>query len=301
MRQQRKYSQDTGGATVAARLACACLFAIAAAPVFAFGANRSSPAEAGARELAPGDYQWMPSTAPVGTMSMLINLGSQRAFVYRGDTLIGISTISSGKPGHETPDGTFTVLEKERHHHSNKYDDAPMPYMERLTWSGLALHGGHPRGYPASHGCIRLPMGFAAALFAEDTSGMQVVISGHAPRREEILTAARGNARTNSQCCSTNSPDESGSSQGTAAFGGENETGAPPQPPCCEPTAGAAPQGASQSEAGDQVDSGAYNGGVNPEPGQLQRNRPDTSQDQDEDNPVPPQAPPPQDLPPPPG
>ena len=105
--------------------------------------------------------------------------------------LIGISTISSGRPGHGTPTGTYTVLQKKKIHHSNKYDDAPMPYMQRLTWDGLALHSGSVRPWPASHGCVRLPGGFAAALFKEHTGGMQVVITGEAPSKAQILMAAR--------------------------------------------------------------------------------------------------------------
>ncbi len=151
-------------------------------------------AQSAAAQLTPGDYRWEPQIAPHGDMSMFIDLSSQHAFVYRDGKLIGISTISSGRPGHATPDGTFTVLEKEKVHHSNKYDDAPMPYMERLTWDGLALHAGHPRGWPASHGCIRLPAGFAAALFEAHTRGMQVVISGTAPSKAEVLFAAREKA-----------------------------------------------------------------------------------------------------------
>ena len=129
---------------------------------------------------------------------MVIDLTTQRAFVYRDGTLIGVSVIASGKRGYETPRGTFTVLEKERHHHSNKYDNAPMPYMQRLSWSGLALHGGHPRGHPASHGCIRLPMGFAAALFKENTQGMQVAIRGYAQKRPKTVIANRANSHRNS-------------------------------------------------------------------------------------------------------
>ena len=129
---------------------------------------------------------------------MVVDLTTQRAFVYRDGRLIGVSVIASGKRGYETPRGTFTVLEKERHHHSNKYDNAPMPYMQRLSWSGLALHGGHPLGHPASHGCIRLPMGFAAALFKENTRGMQVVIRGYAQSTPKTVIADRANARRNS-------------------------------------------------------------------------------------------------------
>jgi hypothetical protein len=85
------------------------------------------------------------------------------------------------------------VLEKQKDH-SSKYDDAPMPYMQRLTQDGLALHGGHPRGYPASHGCIRLPMGFAAALFKEDKRGMHVVITGRAPSESQTTVASQQHA-----------------------------------------------------------------------------------------------------------
>src|SRR5438477_5635861 len=126
MRQQSKYSAYAGPATVAAQLFCACLFAIVAmaAPAFASHANPSFLVQADASALAPGAYRWEPSIAPDGPMDMVINLGAQRAFVYRDGMLIGISTISSGKRGYETPTGTFTVVEKQKDHHSNKYDDA---------------------------------------------------------------------------------------------------------------------------------------------------------------------------------
>lgn len=148
-----------------------------------------------ASEVAPGSYLWNPSLEPDGAMSMRVDLASQKAYVYRDGTLIGVTSIASGKRGYETPDGRFTVLEKERMHHSNKYDNAPMPYMQRLSWYGLALHGGHPHGYPASHGCIRLPMGFAAALFKEDTHGMQVDITGHWGGRAGTMIASRQRRR----------------------------------------------------------------------------------------------------------
>lgn len=205
-------------------------------------------------------------------MNMVVDLGSQRAFVYRDGKLIGVTTIASGKPGYETPDGTFTVLEKQKVHHSNKYDDAPMPYMERLSWSGLALHGGHPRGRPVSHGCIRLPMGFAAALFKEQTRGMQVVIKGHAPGKPETLIAARTNSHGSK---------EAGDSQAA----GESDSNAPP---CCgsEPTPAvqtAAPDDASQGEAD------YYNGDSNQAPDEIRPGRDDVERYQA----VPPEAPPP--------
>src|SRR5437870_9497560 len=132
MRQRTKYSEHTGPATVAVRLACACFFATAALPTPALSshANPSFLVQADAKDLTPGGYLWNPSSAPSGAMSMVIDLTSQRAAVYRNGMLIGITTIASGKPGYETPNGVFTVLEKQRMHHSNKYDDAPMPFMQ---------------------------------------------------------------------------------------------------------------------------------------------------------------------------
>lgn len=192
-----EYSSYTGNKTraasfIAAALPIALAFAVLAPS--AARANDSAITESQASELGPGGYLWDPSAASSGPMTTVVKLDSQRAFVWRNGKLIGISVIASGKPGYETPDGTFTVLEKQVFHRSNKYDDAPMPYMQRLTWSGLALHGGHPRGHPASHGCIRLPMGFAAALFKEDTRGMKVVITGHAPTNAQTMVANRQKA-----------------------------------------------------------------------------------------------------------
>ena len=83
---------------------------------------------------------------------------------------IAASTCSTGRPGHSTPTGAFVVLQKDVHHHSSPYDDAPMPYMDRVTWSGVALHAGHLPGYPASHGCVRLPKKFSACCSASRIS-----------------------------------------------------------------------------------------------------------------------------------
>jgi hypothetical protein len=89
--------------------------------------------------------------------------------------------VSTGRPGHATPYGVFTILQKAEVHHSSKYNNAPMPFMERLTGNGIALHGGSLPGYPASHGCIRLPHEFAKLLFGETALGMTVVIVNQAP------------------------------------------------------------------------------------------------------------------------
>lgn len=127
--------------------------------------------------LKPGQYLWWPQAAPSGPTVMMINRTTQRAVLYRNGVPIGISTVSTGRPGHLTPTGVFTVLEKQVTHFSSIYDSAPMPFMQRLTWGGVALHGGQLPGYPASHGCIRLPIGFARLIYPVTSLGMTVVIT----------------------------------------------------------------------------------------------------------------------------
>lgn len=125
-------------------------------------------------------YFWHPELAPAGPLVLVVSLDEQRAYVYRNGIAIGESRISSGRPGYETPAGVYTILQKAREHRSNLYDDAPMPFMQRLTWDGLALHAGTLPGHPASHGCIRLPAGFAERLFAATARGTVVVVTnGH--------------------------------------------------------------------------------------------------------------------------
>jgi hypothetical protein len=85
--------------------------------------------------------------------------------------------VSSGQKGRETPAGVFSVIQKDADHHSNLYDDAYMPHMQRITWSGIALHGGRLPGYPASHGCVRMPYSFAERLFDKTSLGMRVIIA----------------------------------------------------------------------------------------------------------------------------
>ena len=127
--------------------------------------------------LTPGQFIWAPDAAPAGPTLLVVNLATQRAILFRNGVAIGASTISSGKAGYETPTGVFTVLEKKREHYSKTYDNAPMPNMQRLTWKGIALHAGNLPGYPASHGCIRLPMKFSSLLFEATRLGMTVVIT----------------------------------------------------------------------------------------------------------------------------
>ncbi|RYD21500.1 MAG: L,D-transpeptidase, partial [Spirochaetia bacterium] len=120
---------------------------------------------------------WAGEASPEGPVSIVISLPLQRAQVYRNGILIGVSSVSTGKPGHETPTGLFTILQKDRVHHSNLYNDASMPFMRRLTWDGIALHAGRLPGHPASHGCIRLPDAFAEKLFAVTKLGISVVVT----------------------------------------------------------------------------------------------------------------------------
>lgn len=127
--------------------------------------------------LEPGEYIWHPEIAPLGPVVTIVHLDEQRAYVYRNGIAIGVTSISSGRPGYETPAGVFTILERKREHYSNLYDNAPMPHMMRLTWSGLALHAGALPGYPASHGCIRLPPEFAEKLFTVSRRGDTVVVT----------------------------------------------------------------------------------------------------------------------------
>ena len=127
--------------------------------------------------LRPGQYVWAPQAAPDGPMLLVVNLHSQRALLFRNGVPIGASTVSTGRTGHATPTGVFTILQKQVEHYSSKYNNAPMPYMQRLTWGGVALHAGNLPGYPASHGCIRLPAGFAKLLYGATKLGMTVVLS----------------------------------------------------------------------------------------------------------------------------
>lgn len=152
------------------------------APAFAQGAKVSSAVEL-AREadaLKPGEWVWAPEVAPAGPLLVYVDLSTQRATVYRNGVRIAVSTVSSGKPGHATPTGVFTILQKDANHHSSSYNNAPMPFTERLTWDGIALHAGGLPGYPESHGCVHLPYDFAQALFGITSLGVTVVVDGNA-------------------------------------------------------------------------------------------------------------------------
>lgn len=127
--------------------------------------------------LKPGQYVWYPDRAPEGFVAIIVSLSDQRCYVYRNGVRIGVSTVSTGKAGYQTPTGVFVILQKDVDHHSSLYDDASMPYTERLTWSGVALHAGGLPGYPSSHGCVHLPLAFAKLLFAITHYGTPVIIA----------------------------------------------------------------------------------------------------------------------------
>jgi len=144
---------------------------------FGFAAARDASVALATGDLRAGEFVWMPQVAPRGPVLIVIGLQEQEAYVFRNGVRIGRSSVSTGRAGYETPTGVFSILQKRREHYSNLYDNAPMPYMQRLTWDGIALHAGNVPGYPASHGCIRLPYAFSEELFGVTTHGMTVVIS----------------------------------------------------------------------------------------------------------------------------
>jgi len=126
--------------------------------------------------LKPGEYVWEPERAPEGPLLIVASVTEQVAYVYRNGIRIARSSVSTGRPGHRTPTGVFTILEKEVHHTSSIYKGAEMPYMERVTWGGIALHAGDLPGYPDSHGCVRLPLEFSKLLFGVTMKGATVII-----------------------------------------------------------------------------------------------------------------------------
>jgi lipoprotein-anchoring transpeptidase ErfK/SrfK len=126
--------------------------------------------------LKPGEYWWAPKISPTGPVVVLVSVPQQVMHVYRNGILIGRSSVSTGSKGHSTPGGVFSILEKKQTHYSKKYDNAPMPNMQRLTWTGIAMHSGNLPGYPASHGCIRLPYDFSQLLFTATANGGTVVV-----------------------------------------------------------------------------------------------------------------------------
>jgi lipoprotein-anchoring transpeptidase ErfK/SrfK len=183
------------GAAAAQEIAAPAPVAVPEIPVAAAPAAQPDPAPAARAEpaldsdiLRPGQYRWYANGPAEGPVSILVSLAVQRAYVFRGGAMIAVSTVSSGQPGYDTPTGAFRILEKAVDHRSNLYEDAPMPFMQRLTWDGVALHAGQLLAEPASHGCIRLPRAFARRLFGLTGIGTRVVVTDQAPAsREDAL------------------------------------------------------------------------------------------------------------------
>ena len=138
--------------------------------------TKGTPVDKPTGELKPGEYWWNPNLSPKGPLMVLVSIPKQTMHVYRNGILIGRSSVSTGSKGHSTPGGVFTILEKKETHRSKKYANAPMPNMQRLTWSGIAMHSGNLPGEPASHGCVRLPYDFSKLLFSATQKGGTVVI-----------------------------------------------------------------------------------------------------------------------------
>ncbi len=141
---------------------------------------------ANARHSGSGGEHHTQTRAAGAPLLAVIALAQQRVSVYGASGKIMEAPVSTGATGHETPAGIYSILEKEEEHHSNLYDDATMPFMERLTWTGMAMHAGHLPGFPASHGCTRLPYGFAQELYQETKPGMRVVVVREDITPEEI-------------------------------------------------------------------------------------------------------------------
>jgi hypothetical protein len=126
------------------------------------------------------DVQISKQPIPAGPLHIIVSLASQRVTVFSNGIRIAEAPISTGVAGHPTPMGIFSVISKARYHNSNIYSGAPMPYMQRITWSGIALHQGPLPGFPASHGCIRLPEAFAVKLWAISKVGSRVIVTREA-------------------------------------------------------------------------------------------------------------------------
>jgi len=121
-------------------------------------------------------YAWHPERSGSGPILIVVDLDVQVAYVYRNGIEIGRTSVSTGRPGHATPTGVFTILGKDVDHHSSIYNNASMPYAERLTWSGVFLHAGGLPGYPSSHGCVHLPLDFAKDLYQVTSGGNTTVV-----------------------------------------------------------------------------------------------------------------------------
>ncbi len=151
-----------------------------------WGAKSPRPIDTPKDSLKKGEFTWAPEISPKGPVLVTVSLDEQMAYTYRNGALIGISTISTGKKGHETPTGVFHTMMKDANHHSSKYNNASMPYTQKFTQYGIALHAGGLPGYPSSHGCVHLPSEYARMLFNETPLGMTVVVTNQVQFPEAV-------------------------------------------------------------------------------------------------------------------
>lgn len=135
--------------------------------------------EAASVALRPNAYVWddRAALAAPGPVTVVVSIPDQRAYVYRGRALVAASAVSTGRQGKATPVGLYQILQKKVAHNSNLYNNASMPYMQRLTWDGIAIHAGQNPGFPNSHGCIRVPADFARKLFEATDLGTTVMVT----------------------------------------------------------------------------------------------------------------------------
>jgi hypothetical protein len=141
-------------------------------------AHKDAVALFGPLYMRPGQFKWATAIPKDGETKVVIDTLTQLFYVYRGDQLVGVATISSGSKGRETPLGFWSVMTKKVKGYSRKYDNAPMPYMQMYDSAGIAFHAGPNPGYPASHGCVRLPLKFAEKLYGLTKLGTKVIIEG---------------------------------------------------------------------------------------------------------------------------
>lgn len=143
--------------------------------IFAIESGHQEPP--GIAALKPDQYIWNPNASPTGPVGIIVDLTNQTLYVYRGGKQIARSAVSTGIKSHPTAPGTYTILTKNLTYHSEKYHEASMPFMERLTWDGMAIHGGNNPGEPSSHGCVHVPLDFAKKLYDITKTGETVLVS----------------------------------------------------------------------------------------------------------------------------
>jgi hypothetical protein len=164
-RRKRALLSGAGALSVAAAIAFGTAPAVAKSPF--------KPRQARAQNVNKEPF----GDISKGPLQIFVSLNNEQLHLYSDGALVASAPVSTGVPGHPTPLGVFDVIQRDRFHHSNIYSNAPMPFMQRITWSGVALHEGEGVGHPASHGCIRMPHQFAARLWMMQTLGMRVIIT----------------------------------------------------------------------------------------------------------------------------